>query len=422
VKSPAFEPDSSLDSLGAAGLLDCHAIVRSMKHCSRGGPIGRWYLSSVQALLVCMASNVSWAESNGSTLAKDVASEGFGAFETGRYEEANEKLSRALDLVGVPTIALYAARTNVKLGNWVKASELYLLASRLSPRSAADISRLQAQYEAEKERAALLARVPRLTIELKGTDLETVQVTLDAEPIPGALLGANQLVDPGHHVIRATRDRQTVSGELDIAERQHKTTTLHFAPRERDSSQSQTLPSIATSTATTQDDTDLFGPLPTTDDPMASNESHASVPTTPSTTNAPAQSTVLSKLSTAPGDPSARVDALDADATVRTLGWVGVGLGGVGLLVGVTTGLMAMSVRSDLLDGGQCSNRSCSDTMSGQVDRYNLLRTWSSIGFVAGGLFAATGTTLLLSLPTGKDDRRARLVVGPSSAAVVGHF
>lgn len=384
--------------------------------------MGRWYLSTLQALLVCTVSYDSWADGNGSALAKDVASEGFGAFQTGRYEEANEKLSRALDLVGVPTIALYAARTNVKLGQWVKASELYLLAARLNPKSSADISQLQAQHEAEKERASLLARVPRLTVELKGEDLEAVQVTLDAEPLPSALLGANQLVDPGHHVIRATRDHQTVTGELDIAERQHKTTTLHFAPRERDSSQSQTLPSIATSTASKRDDADPLGLLSTSDDPMVRHESAAPAPNLSGATDATRPSPAASKGSIARGDQSVRGDALDTDATLRTVGWVGVGLGGVGMLVGVTTGFMAMSVRSDLLDNGQCSSGSCNDNLHDQVDRYNLLRTWSSIGFVAGGLLAASGTTLLLSLPTDKDDRRARLLVGPTSAAVVGRF
>lgn len=373
---------------------------------------------------ICAFSAKPLAAEPRSPAARDVATEGFSAFEAGRYEEANEKLSRALDLVGVPTMALYAARTNVKLKHWVKASELYLLASRLSPKSAADISQLQAQHEAEKERANLLLRVPRLTIELKGEDLDSVQVSLDSEPVPSALLGANQLVDPGHHVIRATRDGQAVTGELDVDERQHKTTTLFFARREPQASNNCTLPSIATSTRSMDAFADPFS------DPTESSKQ-----STPVTPNSPtATGTVTSVVAgssaspTGPRHPTGNLvegtdtsDGID-NTTTRTLGWVGVGIGGVGLLVGVTTGLMATSARSKLLGSGDCRDSLCQLEARGDVDRYNSLRTWSTIGFVAGGLFAAAGATVLLAVPKETNDLQAQLVVGPGTAAVVGSF
>lgn len=367
---------------------------------------------------------MSLAAETRSPAARDVATEGFSAFEAGRYEEANEKLSRALDLVGVPTMALYAARTNVKLKHWVKASELYLLASRLSPKSAADITQLQAQHEAEKERAALLLRVPRLTIELKGEDLDSVQVSLDSEPVPSALLGANQLVDPGHHVVRATRDGQAVTGELDVDERQHKTTTLFFARRESQASNSQTLPSIATSTQSMDAFADPFS------DPIdSSSESMPVAPNSPAATGtaprvvagSPASPTALRGPTGDLGESAARSNRGD-NATTRTLGWVGVGVGAVGLLVGVTTGLMAKSARSKLLESGDCRDSLCQLEARGDVDRYNSLRTWSTIGFVSGGLFAAAGAIVLLAVPQETNDLQAHLVVGPGTAAVVGSF
>ena len=67
------------------------------------------------ALFVCSTA-FAGSEASVST-AREIAKEGLNAYDAGRYAEANEKLSRALEVVGVPTLALYTARANVKLGN-----------------------------------------------------------------------------------------------------------------------------------------------------------------------------------------------------------------------------------------------------------------------------------------------------------------
>jgi hypothetical protein len=53
------------------------------------------------------------------------------------------------------------------------------------------------------------------------------------------------------------------------------------------------------------------------------------------------------------------------------------------------------------------------------VDSYMSLRTISTLSFVAGGVLAATGGIVLLTLPRAGD---VSLHVGPGSAQLTGRF
>ena len=400
------------------------ASVSGMRFREACGSIGRWLLPAASLGAVCAFSAKSLAAETRSPAARDVATEGFSAFEAGRYEEANEKLSRALDLVGVPTMALYAARTNVKLKHWVKASELYLLASRLSPKSAADITQLQAQHEAEKERAALLLRVPRLTIELKGEESRfgagffSTRNPSRARCWSQPARRSRTPRDPRHTRRSSghgrTRCRRAAAQDDDALFRPPRTAGVQqlYAAEYRD-------------------EHPIAGCLcdPFSDPTDSSKESTPVAPNSPTATGTATR--VVAGSSASPTGPRRPTDNLGEGAetsdgidntTTRTLGWVGVGIGGVGLLVGVTTGLMATSARSKLLESGDCRDSLCQLETRGDVDRYNSLRTWSTIGFVAGGLFAAAGATVLLTVPKETNDLQAQLVVGPGTAAVVGSF
>src|SRR5512145_2993324 len=227
-------------------------------------PMSRRQCSCVGVSLLLVSAVASTAAAaDKSTPERSLGTDGFVAYHAGRYDEANEKLSQALSTAGVPTVALVLARANAKLNHWVKATELYWLASRLTRKTAADIPRLQVQYQAEKERRELLLRVPRLTIEVRGEDLEAVQISLDSEPVPKALFGTNQLIDPGRHVISAVRAGQVITFELNVLEGQHRTATLHFAQQPRAHSTEETLPRIVSTTKRWAQSPPISSPTPT---------------------------------------------------------------------------------------------------------------------------------------------------------------
>jgi hypothetical protein len=326
------------------------------------------------AVWLCSTQAVAQSDANVST-AREIAKEGLNAYDAGRYEEANDKLSRALEVVGVPTLALFTARANVKIGRLVRASELYLLATRLNPKGASEIVQLQAQRDAERERAELLPRIPRLTVVLEGAKSADVDLTVDGQPVAKSLLGTAQLVDPGDHLVVARRGSEEVRGELQIAEREVKTTTLTFGSPRNDGQVDRQTGKVVT----------------TMNNPDAA-------------------------FSMQQGRGGA-----SRGSAQSTAGWVGVGLGGAGLLLGAGVGTWLLVERSRLRDEG-CSGESCYTEQSSDVDKFNTLRTISLVGFVAGTALTATGVTLLLTAPRGESTASTAVVLGPGFASVEGSF
>jgi hypothetical protein len=108
-------------------------------------------------------------------------------------------------------------------------------------------------------------------------------------------------------------------------------------------------------------------------------------------------------------------------STHRTLGWVALGVGGAGLLLGTVSGAVAMSRRSTL--DQSCVDARCPSSSRGEVDGYNTLRTVSTVGFGVGLAGAAAGAVLLLTAPSAPESGSAALVrpwVGPSHAGLAG--
>jgi hypothetical protein len=101
----------------------------------------------------------------------------------------------------------------------------------------------------------------------------------------------------------------------------------------------------------------------------------------------------------------------------RLWGWVGLGVGAMGVGLGTTTGIMAVSRQSKLKD--DCPDNVCIG-QANRVDTFNTLLTLTTVGFVVGGVGAAVGTTLLLTIPGEKN--RIGLVLSPGQATLEGSF
>lgn len=100
--------------------------------------------------------------------------------------------------------------------------------------------------------------------------------------------------------------------------------------------------------------------------------------------------------------------------------------------MGGISGALALRKRSEIDKSADCRDSHCQPSMQGTVDSLNSFRTVSTVGFVAGGVFAATGLGLLLAAGSSHDSGRAarcpppalHLTVQllPGSVAVLGNF
>lgn len=291
--------------------------------------------------------------------AREVAKQGLLAYDQGRYEEALTKLSQAYGAVPLPTLALYSARAANNLGQLVKAAELYLAAYSLAPEPSWQSGQHEAQADAKAERTALLPQIPRLLIEVAGAT-GRVDVRIDDVLIPHSLIGAEQLLDPGVHVIVAKSGQRERSEQVHLNEGETARVRLEF-------------------------------------------------PHTPATTLAP-------PIPSRPEDDGAHPGKLQ-----RTLGWVTVGVGGAALLTGVGLGIYVAWKHGRLIKDGNCdSDGHCFDDHAGPVSRYNTLRTMSTVGIVAGSVLAASGVALVLTAPKAK----SQLALSPAPGGVLfsGNF
>lgn len=92
------------------------------------------------------------------------------------------------------------------------------------------------------------------------------------------------------------------------------------------------------------------------------------------------------------GAPSPGELDANSGAVWRTSGWIAVGVGGSALLSSGVAGLIAYGQ----LDEFDCSADPCRSSSADDIDTYNGLRTFSTIGYIAGGLIAGAGAWMLL--------------------------
>jgi hypothetical protein len=105
----------------------------------------------------------------------------------------------------------------------------------------------------------------------------------------------------------------------------------------------------------------------------------------------------------------------------NTLGWVAVGVGGVGLVLGTVSGLMASGKASDL--DSACRGDTCPPSAQDDVDAYDRYYTLSTVGLVVGGIGLVGGAALLLTAPD-ESQQTAGITpyIGIGRAGVRGRF
>jgi hypothetical protein len=106
----------------------------------------------------------------------------------------------------------------------------------------------------------------------------------------------------------------------------------------------------------------------------------------------------------------------------RAIGYVSLGLGAAGLVGFGVSGALALSQKSEL--DQHCPNTSCSSAYQRDIERYDTLRTLSTVTLVGGGVLAALGATLLIFEPSSERAESAAIVplIGLGSLGVRGQL
>jgi hypothetical protein len=319
------------------------------------------------------------AEVNDATraAARGLGVAGVNAYQGGDYATAHDKLERAYQLLKAPSLGLWSARALQKIGKLVEAGERYLEVTRL-PTSGGDAAiQVRAQADARSELDALTPQIPSVVIRVDGADAASVNLTLDGEAVSSALIGEKQPVNPGKHSVVGTLGKQQATSSVTVAAGDSRDAVLHFQKVGKSEALGATPPaSLSADPATAP-------PAATDNSTPPEVDSHAS--------------------------------------TVRTVGWVAVGVGGAGLVFGTVTGLLALSKHSSITRSPNCDGLMCLASESSTVNSYNSLRTLSSVGLIAGGVLGATGAVLILTSHP-QESASTALLLGPTSAALRGQF
>lgn len=245
----------------------------------------------------------------------------------------------------------------------------------------------KALADARKEVAALEPRIPSVTIVVKGAP--SARVTLDGTAVPGAVLGVPRPVDPGKHVVRAEANGFVAAqSAFTMAERKNESVTLTL---ERDRAAGVEAPKSP---------------------PAVAVKTPAGAPSSSGPTAPPAT----------PEAPQPPPKVSSGGSLRRTLGFVGLGVGGAGLILGAVTGGLAIP-KHNALDAA-CPTGLCTSKEASDVGSYHVLTSLSTAGFIAGGVLAATGLVLVLTAPRRAAPASAGMtpVLGAGFAGVQGWF
>lgn len=290
--------------------------------------------------------------------AREAATQGSEAFKAGKYVEAIDYFTRAEAIVHAPTHGLMIARAHAAQGKLVLAREAYLKVTREELDAKASEAFKRAKADATRELKDLEPRLAGLVVKVSPDKAEGLEVTLDGQPVPLALVGIRQPADPGQRVVRVTaKGYRAVERKVELKEGGSGEVSLTL---ERDA---------------------------------------APGPSTPAPVGGPTREPVV-----APEGPPARDSA--ASSPLVPLGVASLAVGVAGLAVGgALVGLSAGKRGEADAKFGECGV-GCNGSRAAEVraldDEATTLGNASIGGFVGGGVLAGVGVVLLVLAPKKK--------------------
>jgi hypothetical protein len=183
-------------------------------------------LASAQKPLPAAGGDTSKPAPDRQTAARGLALEGLKLFGADHYAEALATFREADALFHAPSVTLYIARCQRKMGKLLDARATYdrLLAEAL-PKDASP-QFVQAHVEAGQELEGLKQKIPTLRVVVAGVPAGEAQVTLDGAP----LAEGQKELDPGRYTVEARRTAvaggSPVARAVSLIEGDHKTVTF----------------------------------------------------------------------------------------------------------------------------------------------------------------------------------------------------
>lgn len=165
--------------------------------------------------------------------ARDLAVAGIKLYRAGKYKDALDRLTRAEALFNAPIHLLYIARCQVKLGKVVEGAETYRRLGRVHLTANAPTAFKDAQASGGKELTALVPKIPMLRVEVTPANVSNMDVVIDGEHLPPAIVGVDRPADPGKHTVQVTApgfQTAKTTVEIKLGEKRPVKLTLKPAP------------------------------------------------------------------------------------------------------------------------------------------------------------------------------------------------
>jgi hypothetical protein len=309
-------------------------------------------------------------EATATKLMKD----GIAAREKGDLAAAEKAFSAAHTLANLPSSGYALASVYEKQGKLLLALQVARGVTRLTPSKDWTSASVDGFKRSAELVTSLDRRVPSLVIEVPGYDDAALTIELDGARLSPPVLGVARKVDPGHH--RATASAPGVAAqslELDVAEREEKRVTFSLPPPKAG--------------------------------PRRADGAASSAPP--------------------PGSkPKSRDGGAGGPRPLLITGIVSLSVGVVGAGVGIVPALMAKGKIDDLEP--HCPNDVCPPPYHDDLDSASSLALAANVAFIAGGVLAAAGLTLIVvdatSTPDDDPAVRAAVRVGPAWSGVDVRF
>jgi len=318
--------------------------------------------------LTCLTAVAGAAEPDAETRtqARELARRGAEAFEQKDYKTALDRFTRAEALFRAPSIAVMRARSLAELGRLVESLDAYEATARMPLAGDAPAAFREAVNDATREAEELRRRVPHLTLHIDKRIPAGLVVTLDGKPVPEALLDVERPIDPGTHDVRSSApDRPPLTQRANLNEGDHLTLDVILG-----SDESERPPSARAGEAGS-----------------AASVEHAS-------------------------------SEAKSGGSSRVWGWALVGAGAAGIGVGAITGVIALNKKSSL--DAQCTP-GCPPSASSDLDAFRSNRTLSYVSLAVGAVGLAAGGYILLF--TGqKETAHVAAGIGPGTIEISGAF
>ncbi len=270
--------------------------------------------------------------------ARSLAAEGAAALNAKDYAAAVDRFQRADALVHAPTIAVDLSRALMGLGRYVEAQERLEQVLREGVADNVPWVWKRAIQDAKKLVEEVKPKVAWLTINVKGPSRP--EVTVGGVPVPNVALGVRRATDPGQFQISASAPGYLSKEEtFSIPAGGERTVTLELIIDSEAKKPATVRPLVQT-------------PLPNEHDRQPTKERS------------------------------------------NTLGYIALGVGGAGLVVGTVTGFLFLGKHSDL--ASKCPDVS-NCQQQGLINDYNRYGTISGVSLAVGLAGSVAGLWMIFS-------------------------